>query len=241
MDRLSQEISKQKEDNTRLRDRLIEQDSSQDVIAEKNIQIEFLQNQLDNRIKNYHHLEYQSREDESRLRDLQSFASSLEKEAGSMKEELQSKSQEASQLLEKAGILEEKMNAALRDQSALSETLQSKSSYIDYVENSLRELEERNGLALERLNNTQVTIDQLHEKLAVETRKSCELEHKLEFSSQLLMKIYKELAKSLGAGIEQSFQDEVQIAEKNSVELQYDTPPSLEFEFVNEETVQLQN
>jgi chromosome segregation ATPase len=242
MDRLNLEMSKQKEDNTRLRDRLIEQDSAQDVIAEKNVQIGFLQNQLDNRIKHFHHLEYQSREDESRLRDLQSFVSNLEKETGAMKEELQSKNQEASQLQEKAALLEEKMNMALKDQTALSETLQSKSSYIEFVENSLKELEERNSLALGRVNDTQVTIDQLHEKLALETRKSCELEHKLEFSSQLLMKIYKELAKSIGAGLEQNLPEEVQNVENKPEELEYDTTtPSLEFEFVNEETAQLQN
>jgi chromosome segregation ATPase len=45
--------------------------SSEDRLAEKNLQIGFLQSQLDQRIKSYHELEYQWRENISRLEELQ--------------------------------------------------------------------------------------------------------------------------------------------------------------------------
>lgn len=45
--------------------------SSDDQLAEKNLQIGFLQSQLDQRITSYHELEYQNRENKARLEELQ--------------------------------------------------------------------------------------------------------------------------------------------------------------------------
>jgi hypothetical protein len=48
-----------------------EQASARDIIEEKNRQISFLQEQLDQRIKNYHQLEYQGRNDRQRVEELE--------------------------------------------------------------------------------------------------------------------------------------------------------------------------
>ena len=48
-----------------------EKASVQDIVEEKNRQIRFLQDELDQRIKNYHQLEYQGRDNKSRLEELE--------------------------------------------------------------------------------------------------------------------------------------------------------------------------
>ena len=48
-----------------------ERASVRDIIEEKNRQIRFLQDELDQRIKNYHQLEYQGRDNKSRVEELE--------------------------------------------------------------------------------------------------------------------------------------------------------------------------
>ncbi len=48
----------------------VEKDSIRDIVEEKNRQIHFLQSQLDQRIKNYHQLEYQGRDSSGPFRGI---------------------------------------------------------------------------------------------------------------------------------------------------------------------------
>jgi predicted nucleic acid-binding Zn-ribbon protein len=59
---LQQMITRLKEENTELSHRLAEQDYLQDIVEEKKLQTDFLQNQLEQRIKGYHHIELQVNE-----------------------------------------------------------------------------------------------------------------------------------------------------------------------------------
>jgi hypothetical protein len=242
LERLNQEFSVQKDENARLRNLLIEQESSQDVIEEKNIQIGFLQNQLDNRIKTYHQLEYQSRENEIRLKELQSGAEAVEKELAQVRQDGQDKSKHFESLEEKANQLEEKLNIAMQDQAGLMRTIDSKTNYIEYVENSLRETEERNAQNLEQLNTAKESFVQLHEKFLIVSEKSEELQQKLAFHSQLLMKIYQDLAKSLDPGVSGQDSAGERISHDTAPkEIKYEDPISLEFELLNDESMQFQD
>ena len=74
----------------------------------------------------------------------------------------------------------------------------------------------------------------------METQHAGDLEHKLEFSNQLLMKIYKELAKTFSPSAEQGPPEEIQLAGKDPKELECVEPISLEFEMVNDDSMQLE-
>jgi hypothetical protein len=212
------------EEKTNLKSRLLEQESMLDVMQEKNLQIGFLQNQLEQRIKSFHQLEYQNMEDANRLKDLQTLSAGLEHQTKSLTEELQQRNEEAIQLQAKLSIslqeqkeiqesilskisridqLESRLNMALQGQKEVQETLGSKTSHIDLLEASLRELREQNTQMLLQLSSSQESIEQLNGKLFAETHRAKDLEHKLEISSQLQVKIYKELAKSLGVALMQ--------------------------------------
>jgi len=54
----------------------MERESIRDIVEEKNRQIDFLQNQLEQRIKSYHQLEYQGRDYRARLEELEKQAES---------------------------------------------------------------------------------------------------------------------------------------------------------------------
>jgi chromosome segregation ATPase len=212
------------EEKTNLKSRLLEQDSMLDVMAEKNLQISFLQNQLEQRIKSYHQLEYQTIEDVNRLKDLQALSTGLEHQAKSLADELQERNEEAVQLRDKLHItlqeqttlqesydskishidqLESRLNIVMKEQKQDQETLYSKTSHIDLLEATLRELTEQNTQMILQLKGSQESIELLNGKLFAETHRAKDLEHKLEISSQLQVKIYKELAKSLGVALMQ--------------------------------------
>jgi|GEM_PF-5192996 len=173
------QIRQLKDEIAALRDRLVDQESARDVIEEKNSQIGFLQQQLEQRIKHYHQLEFQNREENNRLSELQAMADSMEQQMG---------------------LLEEKLQGARGEQAMLHETLDSKSVHIAQLESNLEELQEHNRHSQEQLGNHHHTIYDLNQRLLLEGQKAKELEQKLEFSSHLLMKIYTELARSLGRG-----------------------------------------
>ena len=212
------------EEKANLKSRFLEQESMLDVMQEKNLQIGFLQNQLEQRIKSYHQLEYQSIEDLNRARDLQALSAGLEDQAKSLTEELQQRNEELVEFRGKLSIaqqeqkeiqesiysknsqieqLESRLNLALQEQKGLQETFYTKTSHIDLLEGRLNELTQQNGQMLLELNGSRETTDQLNVKLFAETHRAKELEQKLETSSQLLVKIYKELAKSLGVALMQ--------------------------------------
>lgn len=114
-ERLKEALSKSEE---KYLESMIEQNSLRGLLGEKDLQIGFLQSELEQRIKNYHLLEYESRADKSRPEEL-----------------------------------------------------------------PVQQLPD----------DLQTTVNRLNEQLQQEARRSAELVNKLEFSSQLFLKIYKEL------------------------------------------------
>jgi len=67
LESIRQSLDSAEKENSALREELVERSSLKDQLAEKNLQVAFLQNQLDQRINNYHHLEHQGREAKERL------------------------------------------------------------------------------------------------------------------------------------------------------------------------------
>jgi DNA repair exonuclease SbcCD ATPase subunit len=66
---MQQELLMAQQEKASLKAKLIEQESLQDLLQEKTTQIHFLENQLEQRIKSFHEVEFQGREDADRARD----------------------------------------------------------------------------------------------------------------------------------------------------------------------------
>jgi DNA repair exonuclease SbcCD ATPase subunit len=154
----------------------IEKNSLLDLVEEKNSQINFLQSQLEQRIRNYHRIEYQRREERRHLTELQGqyleAQQALETQQQLLRDSLQS-------LNEKQQLLEE-----------CQRTVQHKEQLLDESQQALRKNEQD-------LRKSQADIEQLNEQLQQETRRTMDLSGKLECNSLLLLHIYKELDRSL--------------------------------------------
>jgi hypothetical protein len=142
------------ENNTDLgiREKLAEQQYLQDMLQEKKLQTDFLENQLEQRIRSYHHLEHHAAETASQLQHQQ-------------------------------------------------EAIRGKISHIESLEFNLQELQQQQAALQSVIDDKQDAIMLMQGTIAHEQQKTRELENKLEMSSQLLVKIYTELAKSFGAGL----------------------------------------
>ncbi|WP_315821996.1 hypothetical protein [Paraflavitalea speifideaquila] len=69
---------------------------------------------------------------------------------------------------------------------------------IEQLEHNVHSLQEQQGLLQTEIADQQNNMRSLQEHLDMEQQKAAALETKLELSSQLLLKIYSELTKSLG-------------------------------------------
>ncbi len=82
------------DEKTALQQQLAEQSFLQDMMQENKLQVSFLQNQLEQRIKSYHQLELKAGEATMQLGELQTTISKLEQETQNLRETLQQKQQQ---------------------------------------------------------------------------------------------------------------------------------------------------
>jgi hypothetical protein len=149
----------------------IERDSLRDLLAERNQQIVFLQRQLDQRIKDFHMAEHEGRGARGQIQELEEQAARtrqrLEEEVDRIRHQLEDEIARGRRQLE--------------EQAAESK----------------RQLEEQEGNAWRKLEEKQRVIAELEEQGHGLRQKIEELVDKLRNNSQLLLKIYQELDKSL--------------------------------------------
>lgn len=169
---LQQLLARSEEEKVSLNNKLAGQQYLQDVLKEKKLHTEFLENQLEQRIKSYHSLEHQSAEAFAQLQTLQQAIENLEQEKNHQ-----------------------------------HDAIRSKITHIESLEFNLQELQQQQEALHSVIADKQDAIMMMQDTIAHEQRKAKELEHKLEMNSQLLVRIYTELAKSLGNGLMQSQPD----------------------------------
>ena len=149
----------------------IERDSLRDLLAERNQQIVFLQRQLDQRIKDFHMAEHEGRGARGQIQELEEQAARtrqrLEEEVDRIRHQLEDEIARGRRQLE------------------------------EQAGESKRQLEEQEGNAGRMLEEKQRVIAELEEQIHVLRQKIEELVDKLRNNSQLLLKIYQELDKSL--------------------------------------------
>lgn len=186
-------LTKAEEEKGVLKSKLNEGDYLQDLAQEKKLQVDFLQNQLEQRIKNYHELEHRATETAGQLQQLQSTVQQFDVRIQALSTELQKKQVEVVEWQSTAQRGQE-------ENQQHQETLAGRTAHIEHLENNLHELQQQQAALQSDMANKENDMAQVRELLQKEQDKAKELESKLELSSQLLVRIYSELARSLNAG-----------------------------------------
>ena len=166
-------IQKWEEEKAELKRRISEQEYLKDVLAEKKLQISFLQQQLEQRIRNHHLVEQQFRELGIKFMEV--------------KEELEIKQQTEKDF--QAGMHEKD-----REIVSLKELMQSKTDRAAQLEDSLKQAQEQNENFSLAVESNSKLIASLHEQLAVSTGIKKELERKLEKNNALLKGFHRKLS-----------------------------------------------
>jgi len=166
-------IQKWEQEKAELRRKITEQEYLKDVLEEKKLQITFLQQQLEQRVKNHHLVEQQFRELGIKFMEV--------------KEELEIKQQSENEF--HATVQNKEQEIAF-----LKEVIQSKSDQAEQLENSLKALEDQNrNFSLVTQDNGKL-IQELSEQLANTNEQKKELERRLERNSALLKGFHRKLS-----------------------------------------------
>ncbi len=166
------------EENRVLKNKIAEQEYLKEVLVEKKAQIDFLQNQLEQRIKMTQHSEQKKEELFKEYENLGHQVSILENELAIHKEEMKSVKND---LAAKETQLREIQQAS-----------SSSASQVIWLENSLQELKQQNELLNASAGDNNDTITSLQELLEKEQQKTVTAESKLISNKDLLSRLYKD-------------------------------------------------
>jgi DNA repair exonuclease SbcCD ATPase subunit len=191
---LLQQLKRLEEEKAQLRSRLTEENYLQDLLQEKNDHINFLQLQLEQRIKNYRSLEHQHIVESEAIKVMDELVKKNEQELARLKEMVKEKD---TTIIETQGLLE----AAHKHTGEQQVQVLAKETELENIRNQEAQMRQNHALLEVTLVNNNKTIGQLNNQLFEQSLQMEELEKKLEVSSQLLIKIYKELARSFGTSI----------------------------------------
>ncbi len=168
------------EENRQLKEQVAEQQYLRDLVEEKKAQVEFLQTQLEHRIKKQHETE-RGRE-----------AASAEAEA--LKQSLQQTREEANRLeaevsarQEQLDLLHSRLSEKENEWMTIMQQARDREGHVLYIENQLSELKQQNEL----LNAA--VADGLERAASLENQLKDEQE-KLVANKQLLYRLYKEVS-----------------------------------------------
>lgn len=178
-----------------LRDKqTMEYEYLKDLLEEKKKQIEFLQNQIDLRIRSYHESEKGKSKIVSELEEMKQIQQNTSEEMGSLKSLLTDKEQE----IEKLRVaFQEKENHFYENQQALK----SKTDQVIYLENMLQELREQNQILNASVADGNEKYEALREQLSADESRYVAMEQKLLANKQLLQRLYKEFSSCINEEI----------------------------------------
>ncbi|NML23142.1 hypothetical protein HHL16_19855 [Pseudoflavitalea sp. G-6-1-2] len=200
IEELEQQLAKAQEENNTLRNKINEGEYLQDLAQEKKLQVDFLQQQLEQRIRNFHQLERKADEAAMQLREMKEVSEKFEYRIQILSDELTEKQLEAAKIQDEATEWRATAQISQQEQEIQQHHLEEKTLQINQLESSLRQMEDEHENLRNTITSRQTAMDTLRDDLLKEQSKAKELENKLELSSQLLVRIYSELARSLNAG-----------------------------------------
>lgn len=187
---LQQLLAQAESERAALKEQLAAQKYLPDVLEEKSAHIDFLQHQLEQRIKNYHLLEQQAGESASQLQQLQITVNGFDQQIRQLTSELQEEQQQSA-------AWQSALEQSRREGQEQEQVIVAKTARIEQLEHDIQAWQEQQQILHTEIAEQQDAMRSLQEHLATEQQKAAALETKLELSSQLLVRIYTELAKSL--------------------------------------------
>jgi len=180
-------LKRWKEENTMLREKLAEQQYLSDVLEEKKAQIEFLQNQAENRIKNSHQTDQQRIKAFAELEEEREQHVKTLQLVDSLKNDLLQKQEETDKLQVVICGREEEL---LEKQQQLN----AKMDHITWLENVLQEAKQHNEIVHASSMDDKNLIASLQEQFSSEQARVQYLEQKLLANKQLMQRLYRDLS-----------------------------------------------
>lgn len=186
-----------RDENKSLRDKVAEQQYLQDVLDEKKAQVDFLQNQLEQRIKSQHQGEQKRLQAEADLEEMKNVhLADIQKEEA-LKKELLLSQDEIDKLHTTICAKEEQLT---EKQNQLSAKLE----HLELLENGISETKEQVEQSNALLAEARETIARLEQDLNAEREKNRSLEQKSASEIQAMQKIFKEFSSLVSGEAEQS-------------------------------------
>ncbi|MEP7375092.1 MAG: hypothetical protein ABI675_16965 [Chitinophagaceae bacterium] len=176
-----------KEENTFLKERIAEQQYLHDLLDEKKAQIEFLQNQLENRIKNNHQSEQQRVKIAAELEEERTQHAKTLQLMDSVKNEILQKQDETDRL---QFVLCGKEEELLEKQQQLN----SKMDHITWLEGVMKETKQHNEILHASSMDDKNLVASLQEQFSSEQSRVQYLEQKLLANKQLMQRLHKDLS-----------------------------------------------
>jgi chromosome segregation ATPase len=190
-------VNRWREENDALKEEVKDQQYLRDLVEEKKAQIDFLQNQLDQRIRNYHQAEQQRKEMQVKMEKTDAQQLQLTTELESASQELDKSRGQIKQLeqtdLEKNILLKENQ-----------ELLFSKSERLLYLENTLHEIREQNELLNAAVADAQDRAGIMQQQMEEMQQRVINAEQKLNANKQVLNRLYKEFTSCMADDNESS-------------------------------------
>lgn len=190
-------VKRWKEENASLRDKIAEQEYLKDILEEKKAQIVFLQEQVEQRVKNQHQADLQRQQAVSELEDIRKETHEAAKRIESLKNEL----------LLKQDIADKMQVVLCGKEEELAEkqqTLNAKMDHVIYLENMLNELKEQNELLNAELADKRDLVNIMGQQLQDEQSRADSIEQKFQSQKQLMRRLYKEFSACMEGDAEKS-------------------------------------
>lgn len=187
---LKEKISGVEEENLALKNTFPEVKYLEDLVKEKNLQVDFLQQQLEQRIKHNHHLEHQQNILNDTNAVMQDMLMKTALQSADLEQQIHSKQNEME-------ALQGQLNELLNKNEQLENALQISRQEMVSVTNELTGMQNNQSGLQESLADKITRIRVLEEELAVSRHAAIAFEAKWENTSQLISRIYRELSGSV--------------------------------------------
>lgn len=174
-------------ENKQLKEQVAEQLYLKDVVEEKKAQVDFLQTQLEQRIKKHHETERVKEQVSSELETLQQ----MQQQFGSERERLQA---EITSKQEGIEALQHTISVKENELTEKTQVIRQKEEHIIYAESQLTEVKQQNELLNAAVADSRELADSLNRQLQDEQAKLVAAEQKLQANKQLMQRLYKEFS-----------------------------------------------
>ena len=183
-------INRWREENIALKDKVAEQEYLKEIVQEKKMQIDFLQNQLEQRIRNNSQEENQRNQLLTSLDESKNANEIAQKQIEALKIELNRQQEESNKL---QMVLNEKEELLAERQQLLA----SKLDHITWLENTLHESKEQNEILNASVADSRDLVAAFQEQLSQEQLRTQSIEQKLSSNKQLLQRLYKDFSAAI--------------------------------------------